>query len=205
MNIIITGPPGSGKGTQAKMLAEKLGIPHIGTGEVFRQEISKKTELGKKIEEIMKTGKLVSDEITIEVVKKRLAEDDCKNGWILDGFPRTIEQAKALDEFAKVEFVIDFSVTDEVSVERISQRRDCAKCGAIFGLAQGKPEKCTVCGGEVAPRADQDPEVVKKRLEVYHKKTKPLSDYYKPKNVLYTIDGNRPVQDVFNELQKVVG
>jgi len=205
MNIIITGPPGSGKGTQAKMLAEKLNLQHISTGQAFRKEIEKKTELGQKIEESLNAGNLAPDEITIEIVKKRLAEEDCEKGWILDGFPRTLAQAKALDEFAKIDFVIDFAVPEEVSIERISARRECKSCGAIFGLAQGQPEKCTVCSGEVARRDDQDPEVIKKRLDVYNKQTQPLLDYYKPKNILYIIDGNRPVQEIFSELQKIVG
>jgi len=204
MNIIIMGPPGSGKGTQAKMVSEKYNIPSISSGEIFRREMDQQTELGKKIKNVMNAGQLVPDDITIEVVKKRLAEDDCKNGWILDGFPRTLPQAKALDKFAKINFVISLKVPDEVTVERIKSRAECVKCGAIFGLTQGLPQKCAVCNGELRQR-NADPEVIKKRLEWHHKQTEPIIEYYQPRNIVYEVDGNKSVDDVFNEFQKIVG
>jgi len=204
MNIIITGPPGSGKGTQAKMLAEKFGILAISTGEIFRREIENQTDIGKKVQKFLDEGKLVPDDIINEVVKKRLAEDDCKNGWVLDGFPRTIDQAKALDEFAEVNFVLVLKVPDEVTIERIKARAECMQCGEIYGLAQGKPpEKCP-CGGELR-RRDADPEVIKKRLKWHNEQTAPLIEYYKPRNTVYEIDGNRGVDEIFNELQNIVG
>ncbi len=204
MNVIMMGPPGSGKGTQAKMLAEKLGIPAVSTGAIFRREMEQKTELGEKVTAVMDAGQLVPDDLTIDVVKKRLAEEDCQTGWILDGFPRTVPQAQALDAMAKVDFVLVLVVPEEVTIERIKARVECVKCGAIYGLAQGTPNTCALCGGELRQR-DADPAIIKKRLAWHYEQTEPVIAYYRPKNVVYEVDGNKSVEDVFKELQTIVG
>ena len=201
MNIIIFGPPGSGKGTQAEKIADRYGIPHISTGDMFRAAREKETDFGKQITERMKKGILISDEITIKLVEMRLQETDCTEGFILDGFPRTIEQAEALDEMIELGFVVVLDVPDDVIIERISKRRTCAKCKS----PTNKGDKCEKCGGELVQRSDDTPEGIKKRLAVYKDQTQPLLEYYKPRDITHIIDGNRPVEEIFKDIIKVLG
>jgi adenylate kinase len=187
MKIVMLGVKGSGKGTYASRLSPILGIPHISTGDIFRENIKRGTELGKKVEEFTNAGKFVPEGITLKIIKERLDEPDCKNGFILDGFPRTMYQAKGLDDIEKIDFVIYLDVTFDVILRRISTRITCKKCGAIYNAANIKPEKegiCDKCGGEMYQRPDDRPEVAKKRLEEDEKNLKPLLDYYKNKGIL---------------------
>ncbi len=184
MRLIIFGPPGSGKGTYSSMLAPKLGIVHISTGDIFREMAKEDTELGRKVAEILKKGELVPDEIVIEIVRERISKEDCKNGFILDGFPRTIPQAEALEKMTKVDKVINLVVPEEVIIARLSARRVCKNCGAIYNLRTLPPKKdgiCDKCGGELYQREDDKPEVIKERLRVYEEQSKPLLEFYRGK------------------------
>lgn len=203
MNIVLFGPPGSGKGTQAKLLAERYGIPHISTGDIFRAAMKDRSELGLKIAETMKSGSYVSDSISITIVQKRLEDVDCAEGFILDGFPRTLPQAEALDEFSHVDFVIVLNVPDAELIKRISGRRTCSGCNRSTRVDEG--EKCRECGAKLVSRSDELPGVIKKRLAVYHDATQPLIEYYKPRNILYVVDGNRPVKEVFKDILLILG
>lgn len=202
MKLVMIGPQGSGKGTQAKLLKKKLNIPHISTGDMFRENIEKKTELGMKAKAIIDAGKLVPDEITTAMIKERLERDDCKKGFILDGYPRNLSQAGALDTFADIDFVLEIHVDDELSVKRLSMRRQCSKCGAIYGITIPPKEegRCDKCGGELYQRDDDRPETIKKRLEVYHRETEPILDFYKEKAKVLKIDGSKPVQEIIDEI-----
>ncbi|MCX8146903.1 MAG: adenylate kinase [Candidatus Woesearchaeota archaeon] len=203
MKIVLIGPQGSGKGTQAKMLQEKFNIPHISTGDIFREAISKGTEIGKKAKAIIESGKLVPDEITNKIVEERLKQDDCKNGFILDGYPRNLNQAKALDSFSKIDYVIEIDVPDKISVKRLSSRRQCKKCGAIYGITLIPKEEgiCDKCGSELYQRDDDRPDAIKKRLEIYHKETEPILEYYRKKGILIRVDGTGSVENVFKEIK----
>ncbi|MBW3001975.1 adenylate kinase [Candidatus Woesearchaeota archaeon] len=203
MNIIIFGPPGSGKGTQAENIAERYGIPHISTGDMFRAAMEQGTDLGKQIMENMKKGILISDEITIKLVELRLKEADCTEGCILDGFPRTIEQAEALDSMIEIGFVIVLDVPDDVVLKRIMNRRTCSKCKRPTTADEG--DKCKKCGGELVKRSDEKEDVIKHRLGVYHEQTSPLLEYYKPRDIVHIIDGNRPVEEIFKDITKLLG
>lgn len=212
MKIIMLGAPGAGKGTQAKKLAAKYGIPHISTGDIFRANIKNGTELGTKAKVFMDQGLLVPDELVVDLIMDRFAQPDCENGYVLDGFPRTIPQAKALDEaLAKnndaVEYAIDVDVPDEAIVQRMSGRRACVGCGATYHIATIPPKKegiCDVCGAELILRDDDKPETVLKRLSVYHEQTQPLIDYYREKNVLRTVDGTRDPETAFADIINIV-
>lgn len=212
MQIIMLGAPGAGKGTQAKRLAAKYDIPHISTGDIFRANIKNGTELGKKAKTFMDQGLLVPDELVVDLVADRLKEDDCKKGYILDGFPRTIPQAEALDEaLAKsgnsISFAIDIDVPDENIIRRMSGRRACLNCGATYHVATIPPVKegiCDTCGSELVLREDDKPETVQKRLKVYHEQTSPLIDYYKKKGSLISIDGTKDMEVVFNQIVETV-
>jgi adenylate kinase len=191
MKIIILGPPGSGKGTYSSRLAPKLNIPHISTGDIFRDEIKEQTELGKRIENIIKSGELVSDDIVIEVINKRLNQEDTKNGFILDGFPRTLKQAEGLDKIRKIDVAINLVVSENIIIQRLSNRRICKKCGGIFNILTLKPKQegiCDDCGGELYQRKDDTIEVIKERIELYEKQTQPLIDYYRNKGILTNIE-----------------
>ena len=191
MNFIFLGPPGAGKGTLAKQVAEAYNIPHISTGDIFRENIKNGTELGKKAKAIIDAGGLVSDEITIDLVKDRLSKDDTKNGYILDGFPRTIPQAEALDTFASIDAAVDFAITDAEVVERLGGRRMCRKCGTPYNITAAPPKVegvCDKCGGELYTRDDDTDEAIKHRLDVYREQTEPLINYYKGKGKLKEID-----------------
>jgi adenylate kinase len=212
MKIIMLGAPGAGKGTQAKRIAAKYGIPHISTGDIFRANIKNGTELGQKAKVYMDQGLLVPDELVVDLIMDRFAEPDCVKGYVLDGFPRTIPQAKALDDaLAKngeaVEYAIDVDVPDENIVRRMSGRRACVGCGATYHTVTIPPKKegiCDTCGGELILRDDDAPETVLKRLKVYHDQTQPLIDYYKGKGVLKTVDGTNDPETTFNEVVAII-
>lgn len=213
MKIVMLGAPGAGKGTQAKMIASKYQIPHISTGDIFRANIKNGTELGKKAKSYMDQGLLVPDELTVDLVIDRLAQDDCKNGYILDGFPRTIPQAEALDAALaklgeKMDYAIDVDVPDENIVSRMSGRRACTGCGATYHIVYNPSKKgdcCEVCGEKLILRDDDKPETVQKRLNVYHEQTQPLIDYYTKQSILRTVDGTQDMNDVFAEIVKILG
>lgn len=213
MKIIMLGAPGAGKGTQAKMIAEKYSIPHISTGDIFRANIKNGTELGKKAKSYMDKGQLVPDELTLDLIMDRFKQDDCKNGYVLDGFPRTIPQAEALDtalkaKGEKVDFAIDVDVPDENIVKRMGGRRACVGCGATYHVVYS-PTKvegvCDKCGEELIARDDDKPETVLNRLEVYHNQTQPLIDYYNEQGILKSVDGTVDMKDVFNAIVDILG
>ena len=212
MKIIMLGAPGAGKGTQAKMIAEKFNIPHISTGDIFRANIKNGTELGKKAKEYMDKGQLVPDELTVEILLDRVANDDCKDGYVLDGFPRTIPQADVLDKELtklgdKVDFAINVDVPDENFVRRMSGRRACLKCGATYHIEHIPPKQegiCDKCGSELVQRDDDKPETVQNRLSVYHEHTQPLIDYYNKKNILKSVDGTKDMQEVFSDIVNIL-
>ncbi len=213
MKIIMLGAPGAGKGTQAKMIADKYSIPHISTGDIFRANIKNGTDLGKKAKEYMDKGQLVPDELTVEILLDRVANEDCKNGYVLDGFPRTIPQADVLDKELtklgdKVDFAINVDVPDENIVRRMSGRRACLKCGATYHIEHIPPKQegiCDACGSELVQRDDDKPETVQNRLTVYHEQTQPLIEYYQNKNILKTVDGTRDMQEVFSDIVSILG
>ncbi|MEH2944778.1 adenylate kinase [Lachnospiraceae bacterium KK002] len=213
MKIIMLGAPGAGKGTQAKQIADKYSIPHISTGDIFRANLKAGTDLGKKAKEYMDQGLLVPDELTCDLVMDRIGQEDCKNGFVLDGFPRTIPQAEALDAALakineKMDYAIDVDVPDENIINRMSGRRACLNCGATYHIVS-IPTKvegiCDRCGNKVVLRDDDQPETVKKRLDVYHEQTQPLIDYYKKQNILKTVDGTQPMEDVFGAIVGILG
>ncbi len=212
MKIIMLGAPGAGKGTQAKRIAEKFNIPHISTGDIFRANIKNGTELGKEAKKYMDEGQLVPDELTVRLLLDRVKNDDCRNGYVLDGFPRTIPQAEVLDRELeklgeKVDYAVDVDVPDENIINRMSGRRACLKCGATYHLQYLKPKKdgiCDNCGSELVLRDDDKPETVKKRLTVYHEQTQPLIDYYTKAGVLHTVDGTVDPDDVFKAIEEIL-
>ena len=213
MKIIMLGAPGAGKGTQAKMIAEKYGVPHISTGDIFRANIKNGTELGKEAKGYMDKGLLVPDELTVRLLLDRVAQEDCVNGYVLDGFPRTIPQAEVLDEKLteldeKVDYAVNVDVPDENIINRMSGRRACLNCGATYHIVNIPPKKegiCDVCGSELVLRDDDQPETVKNRLKVYHEQTQPLIEYYTGKGVLRTVDGTLPMEEVFDAIVKILG
>ena len=208
MKIIMLGAPGAGKGTQADKIAEKYGIPHISTGDIFRANIKGGTELGKKAKEYMDQGLLVPDELTCDLVTDRVAKPDCEKGYILDGFPRTIPQAEALEKALKatgtdIDFAIDVDVPDANIVNRMSGRRACLTCGATYHIQYIPPKKegiCDKCGSELVLRDDDKPETVQKRLDVYHAPTQPLIDFYEERGKLKTVDGTKDMAEVFADI-----
>ena len=213
MKIIMLGAPGAGKGTQAKRIAEKYTIPHISTGDIFRANIKNGTELGRKAKEFMDQGLLVPDELTCDLVMDRIQQDDCKNGFVLDGFPRTIPQAEALDAALskigqKMDYAIDVDVPDENIVNRMGGRRACLSCVATYHV-EFNPTKaegiCDACGAQTVLRDDDKPETVQKRLTVYHDQTQPLIDYYKNQNILKSVDGTQPMEAVFDAIIGILG
>lgn len=213
MKIIMLGAPGAGKGTQAKMIAAKYGVPHVSTGDIFRANIKNGTELGKEAKQYMDKGLLVPDELTVRILLDRVAQEDCRNGYVLDGFPRTIPQAEvlenALNELGdKIDFAIDVDVPDENIIRRMSGRRACLSCGATYHIEHIPPKKegiCDACGSELVLRDDDKAETVKNRLDVYHKQTQPLIDFYTKKGVLKTVDGTLPMDDVFAAITAILG
>ncbi len=213
MKIIMLGAPGAGKGTQAKKIAAKYGIPHISTGDIFRANIKEGTELGKKAKTYMDQGLLVPDELVVDLVVDRLQQDDCKKGYVLDGFPRTIPQAECLDAALakngeKMEYAIDVNVPDENIVTRMGGRRACVGCGATYHIVYN-PTKvegiCDACGEKLILRDDDRPETVQKRLGVYHEQTQPLIDYYTKAGILKEVDGTVDMEDVFQSIVQILG
>ena len=213
MKIIMLGAPGAGKGTQAKKIADKYQIPHISTGDIFRANIKNGTELGMKAKTYMDQGLLVPDELVVDLVVDRLAQDDCANGCVLDGFPRTIPQAECLDaalaeKGEAIDYAVDVDVPDENIINRMSGRRACVACGATYHIVH-IPTKvegvCDRCGESLILRDDDKPETVKKRLDVYHAQTQPLIDYYTSKNVLKTVDGTQDMEAVFQAIVDILG
>lgn len=213
MKIIMLGAPGAGKGTQADKICAKYNIPHISTGDIFRANIKNNTELGQKAKSYMDKGELVPDELVVDLVVDRIKADDCTNGYVLDGFPRTIPQAEALDAALaaindKVDYAINVEVPDENIINRMSGRRACVVCGATYHIVH-IPTKvegvCDKCGAELILRDDDKPETVKNRLNVYHEQTQPLIDYYTAKNVLHEVDGTKAMEDVFSSIVSILG
>ena len=213
MKIIMLGAPGAGTGTQAKMIAEKCGIPHISTGDIFRANIKNGTELGAKAKEYMDKGLLVPDELVCDLVVDRIQQADCEKGYILDGFPRTIPQAEALENALnaieqKLDYAIDIDVPDENIINRMSGRRACVGCGATYHVLFNPTKvegKCDVCGESLILRDDDKPETVKKRLDVYHTQTQPLIDFYTERKVLVEVDGTQSMDKVFDDIMKILG
>ncbi|MTK12940.1 MAG: adenylate kinase [Clostridiaceae bacterium] len=213
MKIILLGPPGAGKGTQAKLITEKYSIPHISTGDIFRKNISEKTPLGIEAKRYMDNGQLVPDEVTIGIVNDRLSMNDCENGFLLDGFPRTVKQAEALDSFLnsneqKIDTALLIDVPKEFILERMTGRRVCSACGASYHIKFNTPKvenKCDVCGGPLVQRKDDTEETVKERLDVYDRQTQPLIQYYKEKNILAKVDGTEEIGMVFEKICDVLG
>ena len=213
MKIIMLGAPGAGKGTQAKMIAEKCGIPHISTGDIFRANIKNGTELGAKAKEYMDKGLLVPDELVCDLVVDRIQQADCEKGYILDGFPRTIPQAEALEAALnaieqKLDYAIDIDVPDENIINRMSGRRACVGCGATYHVLFNPTKvegKCDVCGESLILRDDDKPETVKKRLDVYHTQTQPLIDFYSARKLLVEVDGTQSMDKVFEDIMKILG
>jgi len=208
MRLILLGPSGAGKGTQAEGIKKEFNIPHISTGDIFRENIKNNTELGKKAQEYMNKGLLVPDELVVDLVKDRLSKEDCKKGFLLDGFPRTIEQAKALDKVLdkinqKLDRAININVDEEILVERIVGRRICKDCKATYHVKFNPPKvegTCDKCGGELYQRDDDKEETVEKRIKVYNEQTQPLIDYYDSKDLLLNINGEQEIQKVLEDI-----
>ncbi|NLC38714.1 MAG: adenylate kinase [Clostridia bacterium] len=213
MRLLLMGPPGAGKGTQAEKLSKKLGIPHISTGDMFRSALQQGTELGKKAREYMDKGELVPDEVTVGIVRERLAAGDCSIGFLLDGFPRTVAQAEALDEILaemglKLTAVINLEVPDAQLIARLTGRRLCKECGASFHLVFHPPSRegiCDACGGQLYQRSDDSEETVTNRLQVYHQNTAPLIDYYRQQDLLQQVDGSRSIPEVLQSIGRCLG
>lgn len=213
LRAILLGPPGAGKGTQAVNIVDKYGIPHISTGDIFRENIKKGTELGKKAQEYMNRGELVPDDLVIEIATNRLLEDDCKNGFLLDGFPRTVYQAEKLDEFmaahdGKIDKVLDIAVEKDELITRLTGRRVCKACGASYHVVNIPPKTegiCDRCGSELVQRADDNLETVTNRIDVYEAQTKPLVDYYENAGNIAHIDGATGLDNVFADIVKALG
>lgn len=213
MNLVLLGPPGAGKGTQATRIVKDYDIPHISTGDIFRANIKEGTELGKKAQAYMNKGELVPDSLVIEIALDRLGKEDCKEGFLLDGFPRTVEQAEALDAFLeeqgrKVECVLDIDVPKEVLLKRLTARRVCKSCGATYNVIAMPPKQegiCDECGGELYQRADDTVETVENRIEVYNSQTKPLLDYYEKAGNLVHVDGTQEVEALFGQVKELLG
>lgn len=213
MNVVLLGPPGAGKGTQAARIVEKYGVPHISTGDIFRANIKAGTELGKRAQEYMNRGELVPDELVVEIATDRLAADDCKEGFLLDGFPRTVFQAEKLDEFMaskgrKIEHVLNIEVGRDDLMARLTGRRVCKSCGASFHVVNIPPKQegiCDNCGAELVQRADDNEETASNRIEVYNRETKPLIDYYEKAGNIVNIDGGKAAEEVFAAIADRLG
>ena len=212
LNIILLGPPGCGKGTQAKMLTEKYHIPQISTGDILREAVKNKTPLGLEAKTYMDSGKLVPDDVVIGIIQDRLKQPDCEKGFILDGFPRTVVQAEALDDTLKtmekkIEHAISISVDEEELLRRLTGRRTCRSCGAMFHILFNPPKKegiCDKCSGELYQRDDDKEETIRNRLNVYNQQTAPLIDYYQKKELLRTIEGVGKIEDIFRKIEEVI-
>jgi len=204
MNLILLGAPGAGKGTQAALISEKYKLPHISTGDIFRKNIKEGTPIGKKAKAYIDKGELVPDEITVEIVRLRIAEPDCKKGYLLDGFPRNTAQAEALDKITKIDAVINIDIDLKLLSARLTGRRVCGACGESHHITTMKGDKCVKCGGQLIHRADDSAETVNNRLNVYEKQTAPLIKYYDKKGLLKTADGAETINEVFASIQKLL-
>lgn len=213
MNLIMLGPPGSGKGTQAKRLTERFGIPQISTGDILREAVKEGTPLGKEAKRYMDEGKLVPDEVVVGIVRERLKEPDCEKGFILDGFPRTVAQAEALDRILeemgrKIDHVIDIEVSEDELLKRLTGRRTCKRCGAMYHIIFNPPKRdgiCDQCGGELYQRDDDREETIKARLKVYREQTAPLIDYYEKRGLLRRIEGSGKIDEIEERILKAIG
>lgn len=209
MNLVLMGPPGAGKGTQGEILSKRLGVDTISTGVMLRTAIKEQTGIGKSVEKLINSGKLVPDDVMVELIKERLQRPDCAKGFILDGFPRTTTQAEALaNSGVKIDKVLSLEVEDEVIIERLSSRRECSKCGAPYNIISNKPiteGKCDKCGADLIQRADDNPDTIKNRLNVYHEQTEPIKDYYKKMGLLVTAQGEERLEDTTNNVAKALG
>ena len=204
MNLILLGAPGAGKGTQAVRIAEKYSVPHISTGDIFRKNIKEQTPIGVIAKSYIDRGELVPDEVTVEIVRLRLAEPDCENGYLLDGFPRNIAQAEALDKIADVEKVINIDVNLDALSDRLCGRRVCGKCGESYHVSTKKDDKCDKCGSDLIHRDDDKPETVNSRLDVYVRSTAPLIDYYSKQGKLVSVNGMKKIEEVFEEITEAL-
>lgn len=204
MNLILLGAPGAGKGTQAVRIAEKYGIQHISTGDIFRKNIKEQTPIGVTAKSYIDKGQLVPDEVTVEIVRLRLLEDDAKNGYLLDGFPRTLAQAEALDKIANIDTVINIDVDLDALSDRLTGRRVCSKCGESYHVSTKKDEDCDKCGGKLMHRDDDKPETVANRLKVYTASTAPLIDYYSKQGKLVSVNGMNKIEEVFDEITEAL-
>lgn len=204
MNLILLGAPGAGKGTQAVRIAKKYGIPHISTGDIFRKNIKEQTPIGVTAKSYIDKGQLVPDEVTVEIVRLRLLEDDAKNGYLLDGFPRTLAQAEALDKIANIDTVINIDVDLNALSDRLTGRRVCSKCGESYHVSTKKDEDCDKCGGKLMHRDDDKPETVANRLKVYTASTAPLIDYYSKQGKLVSVNGMNKIEEVFDEITEAL-
>lgn len=205
MKLVLLGPPGAGKGTQAVGICEKYNVPHISTGDILRNEIKQGTELGKQAKSYMDAGGLVPDDVVIGIVVSRLSQPDCQKGALFDGFPRTLAQAEALDRQVKIDIAVNIDVPDENIIERLSGRRVCKGCGATYHVSTlGGNVVCQSCGGELIQRSDDAPETIQNRLSVYHDQTTPLIQYYQSKGILQTVDGSQPIEKVFEDISAVL-
>ena len=205
MNLVFLGPPGAGKGTQAAVVSHALNIPHISTGDMFRKAMREGTPTGLKAKAYIDNGQLVPDSVTIEMVQERLAEADCANGYLLDGFPRNLDQANALDTFSQLTAVVDIAVADEKLIARLSGRRVCPKCGGTYHISKiGDAVKCPECGGELIQRDDDNPATIANRLNVYHAQTSPLTAYYAEKGILKQVDGALQMEEVSSAILKAL-
>jgi adenylate kinase len=213
MRLLLLGGPGAGKGTQAKIISQRLGIPHISTGDIFRENVRNSTALGKQVADILNEGRLVPDNITNDIVKDRLQKDDCKNGYILDGYPRTIEQAQFLDKYLsgigqKLDYVINIDTSDDCIITRLSERRSCPICGRVYHLVNTPPAKegvCDSCGGTLIQREDDREDTVRDRLDIYHRQTEPLIRYYSESGILVSVDGERRVEPILVDIYRIIG
>ncbi len=203
IRIILLGAPGAGKGSQASLIKSEYNIPHISTGDVFRQNIADKTELGKYAQSFMDRGELVPDDVVIDIVAERLKQEDCQNGFILDGFPRTISQAQSLAQITEIDYVVNIEVDFSLVIDRLAGRRAC-NCGEVYHISTFQGVFCTKCGGLLYQREDDKEATVKKRLAVYEKQTAPLIEHYKSKNMLYNVDGNSNVAQTFEEVKRII-
>ncbi|GAB4273043.1 MAG: adenylate kinase [Candidatus Rifleibacteriota bacterium] len=212
LNIIFLGPPGVGKGTQAKQIADKYSIPQISTGDLMREAVSSGSPIGAKLQSFMSAGALVPDELVLEILLERIAKDDCKKGFLLDGFPRTVPQAEALDKALmerdlQLSGVVSIDAPDQILIGRLTARRICSKCGTSYHLEFLKPKRegiCDKCSGELYQRKDDSEEVIRNRLKIYHEQTAPLVDFYQKKNLLYQVDGNKKIDMIFQEICDII-
>lgn len=209
MRVILLGPPGAGKGTQGDLLGKKYSYPKISTGDILRLEVQEGTPLGKEAKAVMDQGELVSDDIVVEMVKKRILRPDCRKGYVLDGFPRNVSQAQRLEEMEgnRAEIVMDISLTEKALISRLSARRVCFRCGAVYNLLARHPKKdglCDICQSKLIQRQDDRPGVIKERLRVYHRQTEPLIGYYKEKKIYHRIDGEGKIETIFDEISSIL-